>query len=91
MKFNPNNTATYPKMVSKDLHDKMTKRIFTLLNGKSSTTITRKRDGKEFIVACTSGKTTAGDDTWFLYEGCDLVIGDITLNHLVTFLLNEMA
>ena len=50
-----------------------------------SVTVKSKRTGEEFIVARQSNTY----DGWFVYRGCDLIVGDTTLDHAVRVLLQE--
>ena len=54
-----------------------------LKNG--SVTVKSKRTGEEFIVA----RQSNAYDGWFVYRGCDLIVGDTTLDHAVRVLLQE--
>ncbi len=50
-----------------------------------SVTVKSKRTGEEFIVA----RQNNAYDGWFVYKGCDLIVGDTTLDHAVRVLLQE--
>jgi len=50
-----------------------------------SLTVHSKRTGSEFIIA----QQYPQDDGWFVYEGCELVIGDVTFDYAVRVLLQE--
>lgn len=50
-----------------------------------SVTVRSKISGKMYIVA----KQYPCEDGWFLYEGCDLVVGDVTLDYVARVLLSE--
>lgn len=52
---------------------------------KGSVTVKSKRTGEEFIVA----RQNNAYDGWFVYKGCDLIVGDTTLDHAVRVLLQE--
>lgn len=52
--------------------------------GKSCT-VKSKRTGSEFIIA----QQYPQDDGWFIYEGCELVVGDVTFDYAVRVLLQE--
>lgn len=59
----------------------------TILNNleNGSVTVRSKRTGEEFIVA----RQYNTYDGWFVYKGCDLIVGDVTLDHAVRVLLQE--
>lgn len=48
-----------------------------------SLTVTSKRTGEEFIIA----QQYPTYDGWFVYEGCELVVGDVTFDYAVQVLL----
>lgn len=50
-----------------------------------SLTVKSKRTGEEYIIA----KQSNAYDGWFVYRGCDLVVGDTTFDHAVKILLQE--
>lgn len=57
------------------------KLVLKKMSGKSSCTVTGN-DGREFIF----GKDSEG---YSLYEGCDLIVGDVDLDYCVGVLANE--
>lgn len=48
-----------------------------------SLTVRSKRTGEEFIIA----QQYPSYDGWFVYEGCELVVGDVTFDYAVQVLL----
>lgn len=86
MKFNPNRPETYPNKVDGERLSKMVLLIKNKMGDNKVVSINRKRDGQEYLIA-----NNGSYDGWFLYEGCDLVIGDVTLKSLASVLLNELA
>lgn len=54
-------------------------------NGQGSCTVKSKRTGKEYIIA----QQYPTYDGWFVYEGCELVVGDVTYDYAIRALLNE--
>jgi len=48
-----------------------------------SLAVTSKRTGEEFIIA----QQYDSYDGWFVYEGCDLIVGDTTFDYAVQVLL----
>ena len=59
----------------------------TILNNldNGAVTVTSKRTGEEFIIA----RQYNSCDGWFVYKGCDLIVGDVTLDHAIRVLLQE--
>jgi hypothetical protein len=58
--------------------------IMTNLDEHNSCTVRSKRTGKEFIIV----RQYNAYDGWFLYEGCDLIVGDTTFDYAVRVLLD---
>lgn len=50
-----------------------------------SVTVKSKRTGEDFIIA----RQYNAYDGWFVYKGCDLIVGDTTLDHAIRVLLQE--
>lgn len=50
-----------------------------------SLTVKSKRTGEKFIIA----QQYPTSDGWFVYRGCDLVVGDVTFDYAVRVLLQE--
>lgn len=50
-----------------------------------SVTVRSKRTGEEFIIA----RQYNTYDGWFVYNGCDLIVGDTTMDHAIKVLLQE--
>lgn len=48
-------------------------------------TVKSKRTGEDFIIA----QQYPTSDGWFVYRGCDLVVGDVTFDYAVRVLLQE--
>lgn len=71
-------------MTQIDYAKKVIKDKITNGNG-SSCTVKSKRTGKEYIIA----QQYHTYDGWFVYEGCELVVGDVTYDYAVMVLLNE--
>ena len=80
------------------VHDKELSRMIKLILNKVkydekskgyTATLTRKRDGEAFIVYCRG--CNFNSDTWFLYEGCELVVGDTIIENIAGNLLREFA
>ena len=46
-------------------------------------TVKSKRTGSEFIIA----QQYPTQDGWFVYEGCELVVGDVSFDYAVRILL----
>lgn len=44
-----------------------------------------RRTGEDFIIA----RQYNSHDGWFVYKGCDLIVGDTTFDHAVRVLLQE--
>ena len=51
----------------------------------NSVTVKSKRTGEEFIIA----RPRNAYDGWFVYKGCDLIVGDTTMDHAIKVLLQE--
>lgn len=49
-----------------------------------SCTVKSKRTGEEFIIA----QQYPAYDGWFVYAGCDLIVGDVTFDYAVSVLLD---
>ena len=49
-----------------------------------ATHVKSKRTGKDFIIA----HQYPTSDGWFVYEGCDLIVGDVTFDYAVRTLLD---
>ncbi len=64
-----------------------TKAKAVILNNleNGAVTVKSKRTGEEYIVA----RQYNAYDGWFVYKGCDLIVGDVTLDHAVRVLLQE--
>lgn len=74
--------------------ERMKTRVLSLIDENGEAHLIRKRDGREFLVKCYSNQIdNFYDDTWFLYDydGCDLVIGDVTLSTICYSLLNTVC
>ena len=50
-----------------------------------SVTVKSTRTGEEFIIA----RQYNAYDGWFVYKGCDLIVGDTTMDHAIKVLLQE--
>lgn len=48
-------------------------------------TVKSKRTGEDFIIA----QQYPTSDGWFVYQGCDLVVGDVSYDYAVRVLLQE--
>lgn len=48
-------------------------------------TVKSKRTGEEYIIA----QQYPTSDGWFVYQGCDLIVGDVTFDYAVRVLLQE--
>lgn len=59
----------------------------TILNNldNGAVTVKSKRTGEEFIIA----RQYNSYDGWFVYKGCDLIVGDVTIDHAIRVLLQE--
>ena len=67
-----------------DLVEKAKKLIESNLK-RGSLTVRSKRTGEEYIIV----QQYAAWDGWFVYKGCDLIVGDTSFDHAVRVLLNE--
>ena len=52
--------------------------------GCKSLTVKSKRTGEDYIIA----QQYPTHDGWFVYEGCELVVGDVTYDYAVRALLS---
>lgn len=54
------------------------------LDNQRCLTVKSKRTGEKFIIA----QQYPAYDGWFVYQGCDLIIGDIPFDYAVSVLLD---
>jgi len=50
-----------------------------------SVSVKSRRTGEDFIIA----RQYNSYDGWFVYKGCDLIVGDVTIDHAIRVLLQE--
>lgn len=65
----------------KKMHERVKELVINKMGNMSSCTITHK-SGREFIFA-------KDQEGYTLYEGCELVIGDCTLDHCIAAMISE--
>jgi len=64
------------------MRDKLLNLITTKLDNNDEAMLTSKKTGMQYFI-----KSYDGRESWSLYEGCDLVVGDVTMDYIVRTLL----